>query len=221
MSGNAFCKRLAEWVLAWVAWLALMLPNAAHAQAADVDQQGGAVRSAQIHKISGFLPDLKFTLSGAGGRTVTHQDLAGKVVVMFFGYANCPDICPTTLGQLALVMRRLGDAARHVRLVFVSVDPHRDQPDALQAYVNLFDTNALGLTGSEKQIADLARRYRVAYQIEKPKGQDTQRYEVTHSRGIFVFDQAGRARLLASDASPGHELGQHLLALLTAATTDR
>jgi len=221
MSGNALCKRLAGWTLAWVAWLVLMLPDTAHAQAADAGQQAGAARSAQIHKISGFLPDLKFSLSGANGRVVTHKDLAGKVVVMFFGYANCPDICPTTLGQLALVMRRLGDAARHVRLVFVSVDPHRDQPDALQAYVNLFDANAIGLTGSEKQIADLARRYRVAYQIEKPKGEDTRRYEVTHSRGIFVFDQAGRARLLASDASPGHELSEHLLALITAVPTDR
>jgi len=192
---------------------AVALPSQALQSERRISEQS----TAQIHKISGFLPDLRFTLSAAQGRVVTHQDLAGKVVVMFFGYANCPDICPTTMGQLALVMRKLGADAQRARIIFVSVDPHRDAPDALQAYVNLFDPNALGLTGSEKQIADLARRYRVAYQIDKPKGNDNQQYEVTHSRGVFVFDQRGKARLLASDASSVEDLSQHLRALIHAA----
>lgn len=167
-----------------------------------------------IRKIGGFLPDLKFTLSGAGDRTVTQDDLAGKVVVMFFGYANCPDICPTTMAQLALVMRKLGEQAQDARILFVSVDPHRDRPDPLQAYVNMFDPNAMGLSGTTKQITDLARRYRVAFQIEKPKGDDAQRYEVTHARGIYIFDREGKARLLASDASAVDDLVTHLKALL-------
>jgi len=192
----------------------LFLPNA-HAQP-QASNTARAERPPNIHKISGFLPDLRFTLLAANGRTLTQKDLAGQVVVMFFGYANCPDICPTTMGQLALVMRRLGADAQHARIVFISVDPHRDVPDALQAYVNLFDANAIGLTGSEKQIAEVARRYRVAYQIDKPKGSDEQQYEVTHSRGIFVFDQTGRARLLASDASSVDELSQQLRALIHA-----
>jgi len=188
----------------------VFLPNL-HAQTSP-----GVERPPQIHKISGFLPDLRFNLLASEGRTLTQKDLAGKVVVMFFGYANCPDICPTTMGQLALVMRRLGADAQHARIVFISVDPHRDVPDALQAYVNLFDANAIGLTGSEKQIADLARRYRVAYQIDKPKDGDSKHYEVTHSRGIFVFDQAGRARLLASDASSVDALSRNIRALIHA-----
>lgn len=167
-----------------------------------------------IHKVSGFLPDLKFTLTGADEREVTEKSLAGKVVVLFFGYANCPDICPTTMGQLSMVMQKLGEDADKARIVFISVDPHRDRPEQLQAYVNMFDPKAIGLSGSEKQVASVARRYRVAYQIEKPKGDDPERYEVTHARGIYIFDQQGKARLLASDASSVDELTNSLKALM-------
>lgn len=153
-----------------------------------------------LYDIKGHLPDLKFELSGAGGKTVSSDGLKGKTVLLFFGYASCPDICPTTMAQLTAVLQQLGEAARDVRIVFVSVDPHRDTPDVLQAYVDAFNHNAIGVTGSEKQIADLARRYRVAYQIEKPRpGDDADVYEVTHSRGVYIFDNEGQARLLASD----------------------
>ena len=150
--------------------------------------------------MTGHLPDLKFTLQGAGNRTVTERDLQGKTVLLFFGYASCPDICPTTMAQLSEVLQKLGDEARDVRVVFISVDPHRDTPDVLQAYVDAFNNQAIGLTGNEAQVADLARHYRVAYQIEKPKpGDSAETYNVTHSRGVFVFDNRGKARLLASD----------------------
>jgi protein SCO1/2 len=153
-----------------------------------------------LYNVKGHLPDLKFSLPGAGGKTVSSDDLKGKTVLLFFGYASCPDICPTTMAQLTAVLQNLGDKARDVRILFVSVDPHRDTPDILQAYVNAFNNNAIGVTGDEKQIADLARRYRVAYQIEKPRpGDDADMYEVTHSRGVYIFDKEGRARLLASD----------------------
>jgi len=153
-----------------------------------------------LYDVSGHLPDLKFTLQGAGNRTVTERDLKGKTVLLFFGYASCPDICPTTLAQLSEVLQKLGDDARDVRVVFVSVDPHRDTPDILQAYVDAFNDKAIGLTGNEEQVAELARKYRVAYQIEKPSpGDSPDTYNVTHSRGVFFFDNAGRARLLASD----------------------
>lgn len=152
-----------------------------------------------IHKVRGFLPDLRFTLTGAGGKTITQDTFRGKTVLLFFGYASCPDVCPTTLAQLSQVMHDLGDDAKDVRIVFVSVDPHRDTPEKLQAYVSVFDKNAIGLTGSERQIADVARRYRVAYQIEKPATENTENYEVAHSRGVYIFDNRGRARLLAAD----------------------
>ena len=86
-----------------------------------------------MYDVSGHLPDLKFTLQGAGNRTVTERDLKGKTALLFFGYASCPDICPTTMAQLSEVLQKLGDDARDVRVVFVSVDPHRDTPDVLQS----------------------------------------------------------------------------------------
>lgn len=158
-----------------------------------------AESNSALHKVRGFLPDLEFTLQGAGDKVFTEENFEGKTVLMFFGYASCPDVCPTTMAQLAQVMAELGDEASKVRILFISVDPHRDTPDILQAYVNAFDSNAIGLTGTEKQVADVARRYRVAYQIEKPKGDDEEVYEVAHSRGVYVFDDEGHARYLAAD----------------------
>lgn len=168
-----------------------------HAQGAD----------STIHPIRGFLPDLDFELIAAGDKTMTEAHFRDKVVMMFFGYASCPDICPTTMAALAAVMENLGKEAEHVRVVFVSVDPHRDTPEILQAYVNAFDSRyAIGLTGSPKQIERLARRYRVAYQIEKPRSDDPNDYEVAHSRGIYIFDGRGKARMLASDGESVEKL---------------
>ena len=147
---------------------------------------------------------------------MTEQDLKGKTVLLFFGYASCPDICPTTMAQLSEVIEKLGDDAKDVRIVFISVDPHRDTPDVLQAYVDAFNKNAIGLTGDEAQVADLARRYRIAYQIEKPKpGDDADTYDVTHSRGVFIFDNQGRARLLASDTEAVNAVTQDVRQLIT------
>lgn len=167
-----------------------------------------------IHPVRGFLPDLRFSLDGANNRTYTEKDLLGSMVLLFFGYASCPDICPTTMLQLAEVAERLRDEEATIRIVFISVDPHRDTPDVLQAYVDLFNEHALGLTGSEKQIADIARRYRVAYQIEKPSKDDPDHYEVAHSRGIYVFDQKGRARLLAADGESVEQLTEAVRKIL-------
>ena len=168
-----------------------------------------------LYDISGHLPDLTFSLQAAGNTTLTQADLKGKTVLLFFGYASCPDICPTTMAQLSQVIHDLGDDAKEVRILFISVDPHRDKPDMLQAYVDAFNKNAIGLTGDEAQVADLARRYRVAYQIEKPKpGDDPNNYDVTHSRGVFVFDNTGRARLLASDSEQTESLTKDLRQLL-------
>lgn len=168
---------------------------------------GMGLASAEVHPVRGFLPDLKFALQGAGGATVTQQAFAGKVVLMFFGYASCPDICPTTMAQLAQVTESLGPQADQVRILFVSVDPHRDTPDVLQAYVDQFDRHAIGLTGDESAIAALARRYRVAYQIERPDSTAPGApYEVSHSRGIYAFDQQGKAAWLASDSESQEDL---------------
>lgn len=167
-----------------------------------------------LHNVRGFLPDLRFTLVGPGEKTITQDDFKGKTVMMFFGYASCPDICPTTMAQLSQVLETLGDDASKVRILFVSVDPHRDTPEILQAYVNAFDSNAIGLTGTEKQVADVARRYRVAYQIAKPSKDNPDNYEVAHSRGVYIFDGQGRARMLAADTESVEVLSEGVKRLL-------
>lgn len=173
-----------------------------------------ATETTAIHNVRGFLPDLKFSLQGAGNKTVTENDFKGKTVLLFFGYASCPDICPTTMAQLSHVLEKLGPEADKVRILFISVDPHRDTPEILQNYVSVFDKNAIGLTGNEKQIADLARRYRVAYQIEKPSTDNPESYEVAHSRGVYMFDRQGKARYLAADTESVEVLTEGVKSLL-------
>jgi len=181
----------------------------------DADANSEAQARTSIHPIRGFLPNLRFSLDGFQDKTVTEKNLEGKVVLLFFGYASCPDICPTTMAQLSQVVSNLGDQADQVQIVFVSVDPHRDTPDILHAYVSAFNDHAIGLTGNERQIADVARRYRVAYQIEEPTSTDPDSYEVTHARGIYIFDQKGRARLLASDSESVDSLTASIRELLS------
>ena len=178
----------------------IALPLAVHASSVPDVNNKEAPRETQVHKVRGFLPDLRFNLVGPGEAPVTEDDYRGKVVMMFFGYSSCPDICPTTMAQLSQVMHMLGDDAEKVRILFVSVDPHRDTSEKLQSYVKAFDTHAIGLTGTEKQVADVARRYRVAYEIEKPRSNDPNNYEVAHSRGVYIFDAKGKAVILASDS---------------------
>lgn len=171
--------------------------------------------SSQIHAVRGFMPDLKFELVSAQKTPFTEKDVADKVVLMFFGYASCPDICPTTMAQLAEVMEKLGDKAAQVRILFVSVDPYRDSADLLQDYVEIFDDRyAIGLTGTPKQIAQVARRYRVAYQVEKPTTDNAKAYEVAHSRGVYFFDAKGKARYLASDSEAVEALVEKVESLL-------
>ncbi|GAB2911380.1 SCO family protein [Paraburkholderia jirisanensis] len=148
--------------------------------------------------VSGHLPDLDFTLTGDDGKPVTGGTFKGHTSLVYFGYTHCPDVCPETMARLMQVLGKLGPDAQHVRILFITVDPARDTPQALRDYVDAFDAqHAQGLTGTDRQIEELARRYRVAYQMEQrdPKGN----YEVTHSSAVYIFDAQGHARLLGTD----------------------
>ncbi|MEX3915953.1 SCO family protein [Paraburkholderia sp. BR10872] len=152
----------------------------------------------QLTNVSGHLPDLDFALTADNGQPVTGTSFRGDTTLVYFGYTHCPDVCPETMARLMQVIAKLGPDADKVRILFISVDPARDTPQALHAYVGAFDArHARGLTGTDAQIESLARRYRVAYQMEKrdPDGD----YEVTHSSAVYVFDAQGHARLLATD----------------------
>ena len=166
----------------------------------------------KLTNVTSHMPDLDFKLVDDHGKPVTGADYHGKVVLMYFGYTHCPDVCPLTLAQLHVVMQRLGPLADGARILFVSVDPARDTPDVMHAYVNAFDPRAVGLTGEPRAIEALAKRYRSAFTRE-PAKQDGQ-YEVSHSSAIYIFDRDGKARLLSTAADTQDNLVHDLHLLL-------
>jgi protein SCO1 len=127
-------------------------------------------------------------------RRVTAADFSGKAVVVFFGYTHCPDICPTNLAALKEVMQQLGAEADRVQVLFVTVDPERDTPELLAAYVPWFDARFLGLYTDPEATRNLAREFHVIY--SKVKGSAALDYSIDHSATSYAYDPAGRLRLL-------------------------
>ncbi|MGH7058286.1 MAG: SCO family protein [Acetobacteraceae bacterium] len=145
--------------------------------------------------ITGSFPALAFTMQRASdGKEVTAAGYRGRVVLLYFGYTHCPDVCPTTLANLAIVLKRLGPVSKDVSVLFATVDPNRDTLPVLARYVALFAPEIVGLRGNKNQIASLARRYRVAYSVSP--GGNGHPYEVSHSSAIYVFGRSGDARLI-------------------------
>lgn len=166
----------------------------------------------QLTSIRGHMPDLAFKLTDDSGKTVTAADFRGKVILLYFGYTHCPDICPLTMAHLHEVMQKLGKQADDVRILFVTVDPARDTPQVLREYVHAFDSHAIGLTGSPGDIEALVKRYRASF--TRIPDQHDSGYEVSHSAGIYIFDRAGRARLLATPANTQDQLVHDLHLLI-------
>lgn len=135
-----------------------------------------------------------FTLTDHTGKTRTLADFRGKVVVVFFGYTHCPDVCPTTLADLKVAREQLGKDGKRVQVLFVTVDPERDTRELLSNYVPAFDPSFLGLYGDPAATARVAKEFRVFYQ--KVPGKTPDSYTVDHTAGSYVFDPRGRLRLL-------------------------
>jgi len=151
-------------------------------------------------------------LTGHDGRPRTLADFRGKLVVLFFGYTHCPDICPTTLADMAGVMKSLGPEAARVQVLFVTLDPERDTPDVLSKYVPAFDASFLGLYGSVAAIQQAAKEFKIFY--EKRPGNAPGAYTVDHSAQCYVFDAQGRLRLLVRHDRVAQDLADDLRALL-------
>lgn len=175
-----------------------------------------ALAETQFYSTRSHLPDLKFELQHTDEQRLSEQQFKQKVVLVYFGYTYCPDVCPTTMAELALMKSMLSEQQQaQVQVIFISVDPHRDTPARLEKYLEAFGLGAIGLTGTEKEIAAIAKRYRVAYQIEKPKNPDNpELYDVMHAEGIYVFDTNGKAAFLASNSHDIEGLHQRVVALL-------
>ena len=149
--------------------------------------------------ISGKMPDLKFNLMGPDGEAVMANSLLGKPVLIFFGFTHCPDVCPTTLMQLSVVMKKLGPQADNIQIALVTVDPGRDTPEVMKSYTASFGPWLLGLTGSEQALSTLRKTYAVYTAMESADGKGS--YNVMHSTAVFAFDANGRVRLLMSDVT--------------------
>jgi protein SCO1/2 len=135
-------------------------------------------------------------LTDHNGQPRRLADFRGKAVVVFFGFTHCPDVCPTTLAELARALQKLGPAADRVQVLMVTVDPERDTPELLKQYVTALDPRFLGLTGDTAAVARTAKEFKVFYQ--KNSGSSSQNYSVDHSSGTYIFDPAGRLRLYVS-----------------------
>ncbi len=162
--------------------------------------------------VTGVLPPLEVGLHDTHGRMITAADLRGKVVLLYFGYTHCPDVCPTTLATLAGALRELGAEADRVRVLFVTVDPARDTPEVLAHYTKAFGPQFVGLYGDDSRLRALTRRFRVSYGLGKPDSKG--RYEVSHSSAVFVFDEHGEARLLARSTDNYQTIAHDLRTLI-------
>jgi len=134
-----------------------------------------------------------FQLADAQGQPRTLADFRGKVVLIFFGYAQCPDVCPTTLSDMAEIKRRLGPAGEKLQVIFVTVDPARDTAEVLGQYVPAFDKSFVGLRGTPEQTEAVAREFKIFYR--QVPGATPSSYTIDHTAGSYVFDREGRVRL--------------------------
>jgi protein SCO1 len=132
-------------------------------------------------------------LTDHNGKLRSMNDFAGKVVVLFFGYTHCPDVCPTTMSDLKQAMKLLGEKSNEVQVLFVTVDPERDTQEVLAQFVPSFDKRFIGMRGSAEETADTLKNFKIFY--AKVDGKNANDYSIDHSAGIYVFDKLGKIRL--------------------------
>ena len=134
-----------------------------------------------------------FSLPDQNGKTRSIKDFAGKVVVVFFGFTQCPDVCPTSMSDLAGIKKSLGADGDKLQGVFISVDPERDTPEILKAYMGNFDPTFLALRPNAEQLSIIAKDFKIYY--KKVEGRTSTSYSMDHSAGNYIYDTQGRLRL--------------------------
>ncbi len=162
--------------------------------------------------ITGAAFESGFVLTDHNGKTRRLVDFRGKVVALFFGYTHCPDVCPTTMDELAKAVRLLGDRRSEVQVLFVTLDPERDTPQVLAKYVPSFDPGFLGLYGDAGTIAATARAFKVFYKKQDSGGKGG--YTIDHTAGIYVFDKRGQPRVFLGYGQKPKDIAHDLSLLL-------
>ena len=162
--------------------------------AAGCDRLGGAKSPFKAIDVTGTPIGGELRLTDHNGKPRTLADFRGKVVLVNFGYTQCPDVCPTTLADLASAMKKLGPDASRVQVLFVTVDPKRDKPELLREYLPAFDKSFLGLYGDADATKNVEKDFKI-YAAERP-GKTPDTYTVDHAAQTFVFDRQGKLRLV-------------------------
>lgn len=153
-----------------------------------------------------------FELTDHNGQVRTLNDFAGKVVVLFFGYTQCPDVCPTTMTELAEVKKALSKDGERLQGIFITVDPERDTPELLKAYMANFDPSFLALRPTPDKLSALAKDYKIYF--KKVEGKTPTSYTMDHSAGSYVYDTQGRLRLFTRYGSGPKPLTEDIRLLL-------
>ncbi|MFT5532574.1 MAG: protein SCO1/2 [Burkholderiaceae bacterium] len=153
-----------------------------------------------------------FSLTDHNGKARTVADFKGKAVLIFFGYTQCPDVCPTTMAEMAAVMNDLGPQADKVQVLFVTLDPERDTQELLSKYVPAFDARFLGLYGDKAATDAVAKEFKIFYQ--KAAGKSADSYTIDHTAGSYVFDPQGRVRLFVKHGQGAAPIAHDLKLLL-------
>lgn len=193
-------RRRRRWIMAGVVVAGLVVGAALGGAFRPHTYTGTVVRSE--------MPAPSFTLESAAG-PLSPSDFAGDLVVLFFGYTHCPDVCPTTLATLAGAMDILGPAADDIHVVFVSVDPGRDTPASLADFVTHFDERFMGVTGDPDAVADAAALYGIYYEAHGTSGS----YLVDHTATVSVLDRDGYLSLVFPFGTPADAIAADLAAL--------
>ena len=156
----------------------------------------------------------RYLLIGPQGSAVSNEDFRGRFQLITFGYTFCPDICPTTLVDMAETLKLLGEDAQRVQAIFISVDPDRDTPQQLTTYTDFFDKRIIGLTGSPALIQAAARNFKVRYEKVSKENQDPRNYAVDHSAGLYLLGPEGAFIKKFAYATPADSMASEIRQLL-------
>lgn len=156
----------------------------------------------------------RYLLIGPQGSAVSNEDFRGRFQLITFGYTFCPDICPTTLVDMAETLKLLGEDAQRVQAIFISVDPDRDTPQQLATYTDFFDKRIIGLTGSPALVQAAARNFKVRYEKVVKENQDPKNYAVDHSAGLYLLGPEGAFIKKFAYATPADSMASEIRQLL-------
>jgi protein SCO1/2 len=154
----------------------------------------------------------RLELADSDGKQRSIADFRGKLVVVVFGFTHCPDVCPTTLAEMAAAVKLLGDRAREVQVVFVTLDPKRDTGELMRQYVAAFDPAFIGLRGDANATEKVVKDFHIF--AAESSGKTPETYTITHSTQSFVFDRAGKVRLVLASGMPAQAIASDLRVLL-------